>query len=198
MLQSAVLPAHAASINDHIQYLPDGANLAFLAQKIGASSPAVAYNSEQMALPASTQKVLTALAALLQLGPDYRFVTTLESHGAVSGEKLNGNLVVRFSGDPTLKRQQLRNMVAELKKRGVQSIAGDVIIDTSVSASHDKAPGWPWNDMTQCFSAPPGAAIVDRNCFSVFLYSAPKAGDNAFIRVASYYIRSRCSAKCAR
>lgn len=75
VLQSAVLPAHAASINDHIQYLPDGANLAFLAQKVGASSPAVAYNSEQMALPASTQKVLTALAALLQLGPDYRFVT---------------------------------------------------------------------------------------------------------------------------
>lgn len=187
VLQSAVLPAHAASINDHIQYLPDGANLAFLAQKVGANSPAVAYNSEQMALPASTQKVLTALAALLQLGPDYRFVTTLESHSAVSGGKLNGNLVVRFSGDPTLKRQQIRNMVAELKKRGVQSINGDVLIDTSVFASHDKAPGWPWNDMTQCFSAPPGAAIVDRNCFSVSLYSAPNAGDNAFIRVASYY-----------
>ncbi|XPE60567.1 hypothetical protein ACNKHT_20835 [Shigella flexneri] len=28
--------------------------------------------------------------------------------------------------------------------------------------------------MTQCFSAPPAAAIVDRNCFSVSLYSAPK------------------------
>ena len=179
--------AHAASINDHIQYLPDGANLAFLAQKVGASSPTVAYNSEQMALPASTQKVLTALAALLQLGPDYRFITTLESRGAINGGKLHGNLVVRFSGDPTLKRQQLRNMVAELKKRGVQEITGDVMIDTSVFASHDKAPGWPWNDMTQCFSAPPGAAIVDRNCFSISLYSAPKAGDNAFIRVASYY-----------
>lgn len=41
--------------------------------------------------------------------------------------------------------------------------------------------------MTQCFSAPPAAAIVDRNCFSISLYSAPKAGDTAFIRVASYY-----------
>jgi serine-type D-Ala-D-Ala carboxypeptidase/endopeptidase (penicillin-binding protein 4) len=37
-----------------------------------------------MALPASTQKVLTALAALLQLGPDYRFTTTLESQGSTS------------------------------------------------------------------------------------------------------------------
>jgi D-alanyl-D-alanine carboxypeptidase len=41
--------------------------------------------------------------------------------------------------------------------------------------------------MTQCFSAPPAAAIVDRNCFSVSLYSAPKPDDLAFIRVASYY-----------
>jgi D-alanyl-D-alanine carboxypeptidase/D-alanyl-D-alanine-endopeptidase (penicillin-binding protein 4) len=51
----------------------------------------------------------------------------------------------------------------------VQRIEGNVLIDTSIFASHDKAPGWPWNDMTQCFSAPPAAAIVDRNCFSVAL-----------------------------
>ena len=78
-------------------------------------------------------------------------------------------------------------MVATLKKSGVNQIDGNVLIDTSIFASHDKAPGWPWNDMTQCFSAPPAAAIVDRNCFSVSLYSAPKPGDMAFIGVASYY-----------
>ena len=100
---------------------------------------------------------------------------------------LRGNLIARFSGDPTFKRQSLRNMVAVLKKQGVRQISGDVLVDTSVFASHDKAPGWPWNDLTQCFSAPPAAAIVDRNCFSVSLYSAPNPGDMAFIRVASYY-----------
>ncbi len=41
--------------------------------------------------------------------------------------------------------------------------------------------------MTQCFSAPPAAAIVDKNCFSVSLYSADKPGENAFVRIASYY-----------
>ncbi|MFP1557539.1 D-alanyl-D-alanine carboxypeptidase [Escherichia coli] len=49
-----------------------------------------------------------------------------------------------------------------------------MLIDTSIFASHDKAPGWPWNDMTQCFSTPPAAAIVDRNCFSVSLYGVPQ------------------------
>ncbi|WP_447872384.1 serine-type D-Ala-D-Ala carboxypeptidase [Serratia fonticola] len=179
--------AHAAPVEDYTQYLPDGANLALIVQKIGATTPTIDYHSQQMALPASTQKVLTALAALLQLGPDYRFTTTLESQGNITDGVLRGNLIARFSGDPTFKRQNLRNMVAELKKQGVREISGDVLVDTSVFASHDKAPGWPWNDMTQCFSAPPAAAIVDRNCFSVSLYSAPNPGEMAFIRVASFY-----------
>ncbi|WP_455811564.1 serine-type D-Ala-D-Ala carboxypeptidase [Pseudomonas graminis] len=182
-----MLQAQAANVEDYTQYLPDGANLALVVQKIGATTPTIDYHSQQMALPASTMKVITALAALLQLGPDYRFHTQLESKGSVSGDTLRGDLVARFGGDPTLTRQDVRNMVTALKKQGVEHIDGNVVIDTSVFASHDKAPGWPWNDMTQCFSAPPGAAIVDRNCFSVSLYSAPNPGDKAFIRVASYY-----------
>ncbi len=179
--------AQAAQVENYIQYLPDGANLAFMAQKIGAPSPTVDYHGQQMALPASTQKVITGLAALLQLGPDYRFNTTFESQASINNGTLDGDLIARFTGDPTLTRQQIRNMVQALKRQGVKEIKGDVVIDTSAFASHDKAPGWPWNDMTQCFSAPPAAAIVDRNCFSVSLYSAPTVGDPAFIRVASYY-----------
>lgn len=177
----------AANIDEYITQLPAGVNLALMVQKVGASAPAIDYHSQQMALPASTQKVITALAALIQLGPDFRFTTTLETKGNVENGVLKGDLVARFGADPTLKRQDIRNMVATLKKSGVNQIDGNVLIDTSIFASHDKAPGWPWNDMTQCFSAPPAAAIVDRNCFSVSLYSAPKPGDMAFIRVASYY-----------
>ena len=182
-----MLQAQATPVEDYTQYLPDGANLALLVQKIGAPAPSINYHGQQMALPASTMKLLTALTAMLQLGPDFRFTTQLESKGSLSGNTLNGDLVARFGGDPTLTRQDLRNMVAELKKRGIQHIKGNLVIDTSVFASHDKAPGWPWNDMTQCFSAPPGAAIVDRNCFSVSLYSSQTPGEKAFIRVASWY-----------
>ncbi|MGK9173142.1 serine-type D-Ala-D-Ala carboxypeptidase [Yokenella regensburgei] len=184
---SIALNAQAANVDEYINQLPDGANLALMVQKVGAQEPEIDYHGKQMALPASTQKVITALAALLQLGPDFRFTTTLETKGNVNSGTLKGDLIARFGGDPTLKRQNIRNMVAMLKKSGIDKIDGNVLIDTSVFASHDKAPGWPWNDMTQCFSAPPAAAIVDRNCFSISLYSAQKAGDLAFIRVASYY-----------
>lgn len=181
------LNANAVQVENYTQYLPEGTNLSVLVQKIGSTTPVVDYHGDQMGLPASTMKIFTALAALLQLGPDFRFNTTFETNGSVSDGILHGNLVARFDGDPTFTRQNIRNMVAVLKKQGVKEISGDVVIDTSVFASHDKAPGWPWNDITQCFDAPPAAAIVDKNCFSVSLYSAAKPDENAFIRVASYY-----------
>lgn len=181
------LNVQAANVEEYLSQLPAGANLALMVQKVGDSSPLIDYHGQQMALPASTQKVITALAALLQLGPDFRFTTTLESKAPIQNNILDGDLVVRFSGDPTLTRQDIRNMVTTLKKAGVEQIKGNLLIDTSVFASHDKGPGWPWNDMTQCFSAPPSAAIVDRNCFSVSLYSAPQPNDLAHVRIASYY-----------
>lgn len=179
--------AFAIPIDDYKQYLPDGTNLALVAQKVGSDTPIIDYNAQQMALPASTQKVVTALAALLQLGPDYRFVTNFETNAKLNNNTLTGDLVIRFSGDPTLTRQQIRNMVNALKQIGIHKVEGDLIVDISAFTSHDKAPGWVWNDMTQCFSAPPAAAIIDRNCFSVSLYPAQKIGDMAYIKAASFY-----------
>lgn len=119
-----VLNANAAPVEEYTQYLPDGANLALVVQKIGAGAPTIDYHSADGAA-GQYPKVLTALAALLQLGPDYRFTTTLESQGDIRDGVLRGNLIARFSGDPTFKRQSLRNMVAVLKKQGVRQISGD-------------------------------------------------------------------------
>ena len=173
-------------IETYINYLPTGTNLAFIAQKVGNDNPLIDYHSQQMALPASTQKIITALAALLQLGSDYQFVTNFETEGKIIGHRLKGDLIVRFSGDPTLTRQQVRNMIAELKQLGIEQVEGDLIIDISAFAGQDKALGWVWNDMTQCFSAPPSAAIIDKNCFSATLHSGKKPGDIAYVHTAPY------------
>ncbi|MCH4256889.1 MAG: serine-type D-Ala-D-Ala carboxypeptidase [Proteus vulgaris] len=177
----------AISVENYIEHLPEGTQVGLITQPVGATSPNLNYHADQLALPASTQKVVTALAALLQLGGDYQFTTTMETEGKIKNDQLNGDLIFRFSGDPTLTRQQLRGMVAVLKQSGITKVHGDLLIDTSAFSSHDKAPGWVWNDMTQCFSAPPSAAIVDKNCFSVLLQSGNKDGDIATIRKASFY-----------
>lgn len=184
---SLAVSAHATQVEQYAQLLPEGASLSLIVQKIGSPTPSIGYNDQRLTLPASTQKVVTALAALLQLGPDYRFTTTFESNSSINNGVLNGNLIVRFSGDPTFKRQQLRSMIQTLKQKNIRKISGNLVIDTSVFASHDKAPGWSWNDMTQCFSAPPSAAIIDKNCFNVALQTSKQAGDLSTVKVASYY-----------
>ena len=98
---SIAFSVQAANVEEYTSQLPAGANLAFMVQKVGAAAPEIDYHSQQMALPASTQKVITALAALLQLGPDFRFTTTLESKASIDDGTLKGDLVARFGGDPT-------------------------------------------------------------------------------------------------
>ncbi|MCS5872829.1 D-alanyl-D-alanine carboxypeptidase/D-alanyl-D-alanine-endopeptidase [Klebsiella pneumoniae subsp. pneumoniae] len=157
MTAGIALSAQAANIDEYINQLPAGANALPLWRKGRRIDAGNRLSQPANGAPGQYAKVITALAALLQLGPDFRFTTTLETKGSLDGGVLKGDLIARFGGDPTLKRQDIRNMVATLKKAGVQRIEGNVLIDTSVFASHDKAPGWPWNDLTQCFSAPPAA-----------------------------------------
>lgn len=163
----AVLPA--VTLTPLLPELPPGARLSLLVQPTDSTAPLLAYQADQLGTPASTQKIVTALAALLWLGPNFHFTTRLESRGTVKNGVLQGDLIVRFSGDPALTRQQLAGLLDQLRQRGVKRIAGSVVIDTSVFAGHDKAPGWPWNDMTQCFSTAPVAAIIDHNCFNATL-----------------------------
>lgn len=112
------LQAQAAiPVEQYTQYLPTGASLAFLAEKVGSQEPLVNYHGEQMALPASTMKIFTALSALLELGKDFRFRTTFETSGKISNGTLQGDLVARFAGDPSFTRQDLRAMVSSLKNR---------------------------------------------------------------------------------
>ena len=103
---SITFTAQAANVDEYINQLPAGANLALMVQKVGAQAPEIDYHSQQMALPASTQKVITALAALLQLGPDFRFTTTLETKGNVEGGELKGDLIAR-SGESVEVRDRL-------------------------------------------------------------------------------------------
>ncbi|MGL4905822.1 MAG: D-alanyl-D-alanine carboxypeptidase/D-alanyl-D-alanine endopeptidase, partial [Plesiomonas sp.] len=167
--------AHASiiPINDYEQALPPGAQATVLVQSTASNQPMLAYQPDKMVLPASTQKVFTALAALLELGPDFRFNTTVGTSAAIQEGAVNGDLVVKFTGDPRLTRDQVRNLALQLSKQNIRSVSGNLVIDTSVFGSHDKAPGWSWNDLTQCFNALPAAASIDGNCFYAVLNSAP-------------------------
>lgn len=177
----------ATDISQFSQQLPKGTNTSFVAKNLQQNQVIAQYNADLFMLPASTQKVLTALAAKLSLPNDFRFSTNLLTKGSVNNKSITGDLIVQFTGDPTLTSGQLYQLLAELKKQGIQQINGDIVIDSAIFASHDRAPGWIWNDLTMCFNAPPAAINIDNNCFSVNLDANYPVGSLAKFNVPANF-----------
>ncbi|MGN6541699.1 MAG: D-alanyl-D-alanine carboxypeptidase, partial [Ginsengibacter sp.] len=64
--------------------------------------PVTEVNTEIGVAPASCQKVITASTAFELFGHDYSYKTTLGYTGNIANGVLNGNLIIKGSGDPTL------------------------------------------------------------------------------------------------
>ncbi|MBF0751136.1 MULTISPECIES: serine-type D-Ala-D-Ala carboxypeptidase [unclassified Pasteurella] len=169
------------------EYLPEGASVGVIAKNLNKNDIIADYNGSTFMLPASTQKVFTAVAAKLVLGDTFKFDTALLTNGKVQNGLLEGNLIVRFTGDPDLTSGQLYSLLTELKKQGINKISGDLILDTSVFSSHDRGLGWIWNDLTMCFNSPPSAANIDNNCFYAELDANQTPGETVKINVPAQF-----------
>ena len=93
--------------------------------------------------PASVTKAPTALYALETLGPRHRFTTRLVATGPVAGGRLDGDLILAGSGDPTLDTDGLGQLAADLKALGIHEVTGAFRIDASA------LPRVPWIDPNQ-------------------------------------------------
>ncbi|MDF7666389.1 serine-type D-Ala-D-Ala carboxypeptidase [Orbaceae bacterium ESL0727] len=163
----------AQPVEPYLTPLPKGSDISILVQSVGKTPKTLAqYKSDQFKQPASTQKVITALAAELELGSNFRFVTQIKTNGTVANKQLTGDLIFQLSGDPTFTRDQLKNLIAAVRQKGIDKVAGNIILNTSIFTSHDKASGWSWNNLTACYNAPPSAAIIDGNCFGTVITPA--------------------------
>ncbi len=146
--------------------------------------------SDQGALglaPASTLKNITAATALSVLGADYRFKTTLLTNGFVDENgTLQGDLIIKGSGDPTLgsaryeetKEQVILEKWAQaLKDKGIKAIQGRIIGDDMLYAGYVAPDGWPWADMGNYYGAGVSALNWRENAFGVNFKPGNKEGD---------------------
>lgn len=132
-------------------------------------------NETQNFMPASNQKLLTTAAALDRLGPDFRYRTRLYTRGTVRDSVLDGDLVVRGAGDPTLggyeqrrdPTQVFRAWADSLHARGIARITGDVIGDDDVFDDVALGIGWSWDDETFAYSAEMGGLAFNENVISM-------------------------------
>ncbi|MDH3265153.1 MAG: D-alanyl-D-alanine carboxypeptidase, partial [Paracoccaceae bacterium] len=74
--------------------------------------------------PASVTKAITALYGMEALGPGHRFRTQLIAAGPIRNGRLDGDLILAGTGDPTLDTDGLARIAAGLRDAGVREVAG--------------------------------------------------------------------------
>ncbi len=98
-------------------------------QAVDSPNPLVSHNSNRPLNPASVMKLVTTYAALDLLGPAYTWKTTAWIDTAPVDGVLNGNLALKGSGDPRFAIEHLWSLLRQLRVRGIQHIAGDIVLD---------------------------------------------------------------------
>ncbi len=118
---------------------------------LGSTKPRLAHRSEAPSNPASVMKLITTYAGLTLLGPDYIWRNRVYADGPIQDGVLQGNLIVRGSGDPKLVIERLQELMAQLNALGLREIRGDIVLDRSVfeitprSEAFDDEPLRPYN-----------------------------------------------------
>lgn len=105
-----------------------------------------AHNARQRMRPASTEKILTAITALEELGTDYKFFTKLYIDGEIRGGALHGDVYVKGGFDPTFGRTDLQGLVEALASRNIKSVKGALCADVSMKDTLKWGMGWCWDD----------------------------------------------------
>lgn len=105
-----------------------------------------AHNERQLLRPASTMKIITAVAAIDRLGGSYQFKTELYYTGRVESRTLLGNLYCVGGLDPRFNVDDMNAFVESLQKMGVDTIRGTIYADKSMKNADLLGEGWCWDD----------------------------------------------------
>jgi D-alanyl-D-alanine carboxypeptidase/D-alanyl-D-alanine-endopeptidase (penicillin-binding protein 4) len=130
-----------------------------LIQKLDSQETLYSLDFQKYFLPASNVKLLTTAAALLRLGSQFRIRTSVYGTGNVPN--LNTIRIVG-KGDPTVTTEQLKNLVQQLKDRGVRQIS-KVIVEDSYFKQTGINSSWEWEDIFFSYGTSINSLILNEN-----------------------------------
>lgn len=160
--------------------------------------PIYSRGADQLLVPASNQKILTALAALQRFGPSHRFSTRIWSPRGPDGDGRVPALIVEGGGDPVMNSEDWWRLAADLRREGLRGIEGDLRVDDSLF----DGPGWhpSWGRVSaRAYHAPIGALTANYGAFFVSVWPQTEVGSTAFVDIDPPigYLRLRNLAKTA-
>ena len=119
------------------------------------------HNARHTMRPASTQKLVTGITALDNLGSDYIYTTSLCYTGSIDTTyvfcpedsvmklrrgSLCGDLYIIGAMDPKLDSEDLDMLAGRIYEMGIDTIAGSLFGDRSFMSGDKYGQGWCWDD----------------------------------------------------
>ena len=125
------------------------------------------YQDENLYRPASTEKVITSVTALAQLGTTYTMDTQLQYTGTIENDTLKGNLYLIGGFDPEFMEADLDSLVDAVAQSGIRYISDTLVADVSMMDSIYWGPGWSWDDVPNSFQPYLSPLMLNRGCVDV-------------------------------
>lgn len=138
----------------------DTINTAILIRDLRFGHDIISANIDRALIPASVMKSVTVASMLNLADPMERFATPVLAEGRIADGVLEGNLVVKVCGDPTIESQFLPesqgfadSIATAVRRLGITKILGKVIIDESDFPDATTPPGWMAEDIPWYYGA---------------------------------------------
>lgn len=120
-------------------------NVGMKVVSLGTGEVLYEKDAKKLYHPASTMKLITAATALVKLGPNYRFHTTLYAD-PVEDSQIQGNIYLKGRGDPMFDSDDLDRMVERLVEMDTKDLRGDIVVDETYFDAIRWGKGWMWDD----------------------------------------------------
>ena len=162
------------------------AHIGYELRAVDTGKVLMSKHADQSFTPASSLKVMTASAALMALGKEYHYETSIwVKKKSLKKHKLKANVWWKFTGDPSFTSEHLTSIVQALKHQGIQEIEGDILIDQSAFSGAFYPWGWTEDSLAWYFFAPVTALMIDQNRFSVSVMPGKHLGDTLAVQATS-------------
>lgn len=121
-------------------------NIGVMVYDLTADSTIFRYDERKTLRPASTMKLITAIAAIDKLGGSYQFRTSLRYTGNVCDNVLNGDIYCVGGFDPRFNADDMTAFVEGIRSLGIDTIRGSLVADKMMKDGDRLGWGWCWDD----------------------------------------------------
>lgn len=148
----------------------DPSQVSAYVRRVDAERPLLAVGAARARIPASTIKLVTSIAALDLLGPEYRWRTEVLIDGDIIAGTLEGDIAIKGYGDPYLGTEAFAGLIRAVRAKGIRHIAGDVILDNSHLTAPTAVRGDFDGAAQRSYNALPAALSLNRQVTDIVLY----------------------------